>query len=246
MSLESIISSMEQTNEKLTATLIIFKNSIATNRQQNQLQTEELIKQQDKSLVEYKEILRQTPVVPTLVRVKHKQISEQYQKLRAEFTSHIKQRQFDKPFDAVQKQSVNVLNQYTNQTAQLQEINRKVEESIQRVHMNNQEVLRQDEQLERVGQKLTGIQIKAGIAGELVNNMRKNEYKSTRKLIILFVILSVSNVIMISVLGTKKIGSVMNAVSKRNIAKSFIPKIIDMRDMNGQRDLKVIYWREWV
>lgn len=54
---------------------------------------------------------------------------------------------------------------YASQTAELKDINRKVEESVVRVKLNQEQILQQDEQLSRVGTKLTHIQAKAETAG---------------------------------------------------------------------------------
>ena len=85
---------------------------------------------------------------------------------------------------------------YASQTAELKDINRKVEESVVRVKLNQEQILQQDEQLGRVGTKLTHIQAKAETAGQLVNGMRAKENKSTIVLKWGFLGLLVANIIM--------------------------------------------------
>ncbi|CAL5998401.1 Hypothetical_protein [Hexamita inflata] len=245
MSLDTLLGTIEQSINQISATLGDFKNCVQTLRPQKAQQIDSLLQQQEKCFVEYKELLRQTPVVPSATRQKHKQLYEQFQSLRAEYQS-TKQKQTQKPTNEVQIRAANVSNQYSDQTNQLKDINRKVEESVQRIQLSNQQILNQDEQLQRVGDKFTHIQSKASNAGQLVNNMRKKENRSTNVLKVFFIFLSLSNSILIIIFATKGVHKQMNSVSNSNVAKSFIPKILDVKDANGGRELKINYWRQWI
>ncbi|CAL5998357.1 Hypothetical_protein [Hexamita inflata] len=147
-------------------------------------------------------MLRQTAVVPINTRSRHKQLYESVISMKQEYNS-VKIKQQHKPDELlIQASTVNI--QYTNQTNQLRDINRRVEDSVYKVQLNNQQVLNQDEQLQRVGDKFTHIQSKAQNAGQLVNNMRQKENRSSRILQIVFVLMGIANIAMIIVVVVKK------------------------------------------
>ncbi|CAL6062846.1 Hypothetical_protein [Hexamita inflata] len=106
----------------------------------------------------------------------------------------------------LKKQVATVNLQYENQTDQLKDMNSKIEESVQRIQINNQQIINQDEQLQLVDDKFTHIQSKAEIAGQLVSNMKQKENKSSRILQIAFVLLSAANIAMTIVVAVENTG----------------------------------------
>ncbi|CAL5996613.1 Hypothetical_protein [Hexamita inflata] len=213
MSLDDVLAQIDDLNVQANMTLQDYKNCVQSLRSQKGQQLDKIFLQQEKYLIEYKELLRQTAVVPVSTRSRHKQLQETFTTLKQEYTS-VKQKQQQKPQDDLHIKAATVNMQYTNQTDQLKDINRRVEESVSRVQLNNQYVLNQDEQLQRVGDKFTHIQSKAENAGQLVNNMRKKENKSSRILQVIFVLLAIANIAMTIVVATKKPANKVATVSK--------------------------------
>ena len=134
---------------------------------------------------------------------------------------------------------------YASQTAELKDINRKVEESVVRVKLNQEQILQQDEQLSRVGTKLTHIQAKAETAGQLVNGMRAKENKSTIVLKWGFLGLLVSNIIMGVYLVITQIQKVLHRTTFGAISRSFLPHLFPIQDVTDERKLYVDYYYDW-
>ncbi|CAL5996727.1 Sec20 [Hexamita inflata] len=202
MQLDIVLDSLEELLIQTSQTLHDFKICVINVRWQKGQNFETISQQIEKCLLEYKEMLRQAAVVPVSTRSRHKQLQESFISMKREYLSVKNKQQQQKPDELlIQASTVNI--QYTNQTNQLRDINRRVEESVYKIQLNNQQVQNQDEQLQRVNNKFTHIQSKAENAGQLVNNMRQKEKRSSRILQIVFALMGIANVAMIVVVVMK-------------------------------------------
>ncbi|CAL5996609.1 Hypothetical_protein [Hexamita inflata] len=205
MSIDENLDQFEQQIAQLYQSVADFKNCTNALRNQKCQQIDAQLHKSELYLIEYKELLRQSAVVPTSTRSRHKQLLDSFTSIRSEFSS-VKQKQQSQQQNELKKQVATVNIQYENQTDQLKDMNSKIEESILRVQINNQQIINQDEQLQLVDDKFTHIQSKAEIAGQLVSNMKQKENKSSRILQIAFVLLSAANIAMTIVVTVENTG----------------------------------------